>query len=261
MWLLRTAYLFGKMKKIILIVLCAMGLCAYADDVRKPDYQLADNSFFDPTRKKAEEAYHFGMEYRIELAYVQKDQRSNGTYPGMYMHGARLGGTFTFLLPIHFSLQTGLFYTFTYGHHAQHWPSVGDPEEEYIQHRVMQHQLTIPVKMYYTVPLWQKLNLFFFTGPQLHIGLAAKDRLTTYLTDETRAWVEQQGVPVEPYDRYTAEQCRANVQWCIGAGIEWDRFRFQGGYEFGLNNLIKYTDTYRFMSEWEWHLGVAIRLN
>lgn len=238
-----------------------MGLCAYADDVRKPDYQLADNSFFDPTRKKAEEAYHFGMEYRIELAYVQKDQRSNGTYPGMYMHGARLGGTFTFLLPIHFSLQTGLFYTFTYGHHAQHWPSVGDPEEEYIQHRVMQHQLTIPVKMYYTVPLWQQLNLFFFTGPHLHIGLAAKDRLTTYLTDETRAWVEQQGVPVEPYDRYTAEQCRANVQWCIGAGIEWDRFRFQGGYDFGLNNLIKYTDTYRFMSEWEWHMGIAIRLN
>jgi len=239
-----------------------MGLCAYADDVRKPDYQLADNSFFDPTRKKAEEAYHFGMEYRLELAYVQKDQRSNGTYPGMYMHGARLGGTFTFLLPIHFSLQTGLFYTFTYGHHAQHWPSMAEtPREEYIQHRVMQHQLTIPVKMYYTVPLWQKLNLFFFTGPQLHIGLAAKDRLTTYLTDETRAWVEQQGVPVEPYDRYAAEQCRANVQWCIGAGIEWDRFRFQGGYDFGLNNLIKYTDTYRFMSEWEWHMGIAIRIN
>lgn len=250
------------MKRITLIVLCAMCLCAYADDVRKPDHQLADHSFFDPTRKKAAEVYHFGVEYRLELAYVQKDQRSHGTYPGMYMHGARLGGTFTFLLPIHFSLQTGLFYTFTYGHHAQHWPSMAEtPEVEYIQHRVMQHQLTIPVKMYYTVPLWRKLNLFFFTGPQLHIGLAAKDRLTTFLQDETRAWVIQQGIATEPYDRYDAEQCRANVQWSIGAGIEWDRFRFQGGYEFGLNNLIKYTDTYRFMSEWEWHLGVAIRLN
>ena len=238
-----------------------MGLCAYADDVRRPELQLADNSFFDPTKKREAEKYHFGMEYRIELAYIQKDQRSNGSFPGMYMHGARLGGTFTFLLPIHFSMQTGLYYTFSYGLHQQHWPSMGEPEVEYIQHRVMQHQLTIPVHMYYTVPIWKKLNIFFFTGPQLHIGLAAMDRLTPYLTDETRAWVEEQGVATTAYDRMVSEQSRANIQWSIGAGIEWDRYRFRGGYDFGLNNLIKYTDTYRFMTEWEWHLGVAIRLN
>ena len=136
------------------------------------------------------------------------------------------------------------------------------PQVEYIQHRVMEHQLTIPLRMYYTVPLWKKLNLFFFTGPQLHIGLAAKDRLTTFLTEPTRAWLIEQGVPVEPYDRMSAEQCRANIQWGVGAGIEWDRFRFQGGYDFGLNNQIKNTtDIHRFMSEWEWHLGLAVRLN
>ena len=252
------------MKRIfITICICALGVCSYADDVRKPDYLLADNSFFDPTKKKAEETYHFGMEYRLELAYVQKDQRSNGTYPGMFMHGARLGGTFTFLLPIHFGLQTGLFYTFTYGQHAQHWHSMAEETQvEYIQHRVTQHQLTIPLRVYYTVPLWRKLNLFFYTGPQVHIGLAAKDRLTTYLMPATRAWLEQQGVPTEPYDRMESEQSRANVQWGIGAGIEWDRYRFQGGYDFGLNNLIKNTtDTYRFMSEWEWHMGISIRIN
>ena len=34
-----------------------------ADDVKKPDTQLADNTFFDPTRKdKVEEQYAFGME-------------------------------------------------------------------------------------------------------------------------------------------------------------------------------------------------------
>ena len=250
-----------------------MGLCAYADDVRKPDYQLADNSFFDPTRKKAEEAYHFGMEYRIELAYVQKDQRSNGTYPGMYMHGARLGGTFTFLLPIHFSLQTGLFYTFTYGHHAQHWPSVGDPEEEYIQHRVMQHQLTIPVKMYYTVPLWQKLNLFFFTGPQLHVGLAQNDNMKLDLSerywdgtkwvDGAKEWLESIGVPTSKYDRYADELIRANIQWDLGMGIEWDRYRLQGGYDFGLNNLVK-DKTLRkekhYLSEWGWYVTLCFRL-
>lgn len=252
------------MKKILILsVFCLLCAVLYADDVRKPDYLLADNSFFDPTKKKAAEAYRFGMEYRLELAYIQKNQRSNGTYPGMYLNGARLGATFTFLLPIHFSLQTGLFYSFSYGRHAQHWPSLAEvPQVEYIQHRVMEHQLTIPLRMYYTVPLWKKLNLFFFTGPQLHIGLAAKDRLTTFLTEPTRAWLIEQGVPVEPYDRMSAEQCRANIQWGVGAGIEWDRFRFQGGYDFGLNDQIKNTnDIHRFMSEWEWHLGLAVRLN
>ena len=252
------------MKRITLIVLCAMCLCAYADDVRRPSYLLEDNSFFDPTKKKAAEAYHFGMEYRLEAAYVQKDHRQKGgTYPGMYLHGGRLGATFTFLLPIRFSLQTGLFYTLTYGKHAQHWHSGPneDPQVEYIQHRIMQHQLTIPLRAYYNVHLWRQLNLFFYTGPQLHIGLASIDRLTTYLTDETREWVAEQGVAIEPYDLYTAEQCRANIQWGIGAGIEWDRYRFQGGYDFGLNNLIKYTDTYRFMSEWEWNIGFCVRLN
>ena len=252
------------MKKILILsVICIACVALYADDVRRPSYLLEDNSFFDPTKKKAAEAYHFGMEYRVEVAYVQKDHRTKGTYPGIYLHGARVGATFHFLLPIHFSLQTGLLYTLTYGKDAQHWRSGPneDPQVEYIQHRVLQHQLTIPVRMYYTVPLWRQLNLFFYTGPQLHIGLAAKDRLTSYLSDETRAWVEEQGVATEPYDLYTSEQCRANIQWGLGAGIEWDRYRFQGGYDFGLNNLINYTDIYRFMNEWEWQIGFCVRLN
>ena len=249
------------MKKIILIVLCAVGICAYADDVRKPDYQLADHSFFDPTRKKAAEAYHFGVEYRLELAYVQKDQRSQGTYPGMYMHGARLGGTFTFLLPIHFSLQTGLFYTFTYGHHAQHWPSMAEtPEVEYIQHRVMEHQLTIPVKMYYTVPLWRKLNLFFFTGPQLHIGLAQNDYLQKHLSPKTEAWLQTQNIPTEPYDRMDSELMRANIQWGLGGGLEWDRYRLQAGYDFGLNNLVRTKlVANQQMWEWGWYVSFGYR--
>ena len=244
------------------MTLCLLlGVSGWAED-KKPDFLIADNSFFDPTKKK-EEVYHFGMEYRLEFGYVQKEQRSNGTYPGMYMHGGQIGATFTFLLPIHFSLQTGLLYTITYGLHQQHWPTLateGFPKVEYIQHRVMEHQLTIPLRMYYTVPLWRKLNLFFYTGPQLHIGLAAIDRLTPYLTDNTRAWVEEQGVTMEAYDRYTSEQNRVNVQWGLGAGIEWDRYRFVGGYDFGLNNLIRYNDTYRFMSEWQWHMTLAFRL-
>ena len=49
-----------KVERIGTILLLALlGVCAmYADDTKKPAEQLADNSFFDPTRKqKTEEKY------------------------------------------------------------------------------------------------------------------------------------------------------------------------------------------------------------
>ena len=116
-------------------------MSAYADDVRKPDLQIADNTFFDPTQKKAEEsAYHFGMEYRIEAGYVQHEQRTHElSYPQLFLHGARIGATFTFLLPLHFSMHTGLLYTLTYGTNEQHWRSMSiqSVQEEIVTHKVL----------------------------------------------------------------------------------------------------------------------------
>ena len=53
-------------KKIILILLCALGVAAYADEAKKPAFQIEDNTFFDPTKKVEAEAYHFHVEYRLE---------------------------------------------------------------------------------------------------------------------------------------------------------------------------------------------------
>ena len=103
--------MISSMKKIFMVVLlaCVSATYALADDVRKPDFLIADNSFVDPTRKQKEEApYRFHVEYRIEAGYVQGWQHSkNLSFPDMYLDGARLGATFTFVLPIHFGLETG----------------------------------------------------------------------------------------------------------------------------------------------------------
>jgi len=240
-----------------------LGICAYADDVRKPDLQIADNTFFDPTKKKEVEEYHFGMEYRLEAGYVQHNQRTRGlTYPDMYLHGGRIGVTFTFLLPLHFSMQTGLLYTLTYGRNEQHWRSMSaqTTQEEYITHRVLEHYLTVPVRMYYTIPLWKKLNLFFYTGPQLHIGLAQTDYMKLHLSDETKTWLDGQGVPTQTYDRFGDELIRANIQWGLGGGLEWDCYRLQSGYDFGLNNMARSLgDTKRYMAEWGWFVSFSYR--
>lgn len=253
------------MKRLITILIA--GLLAvpltWADDIRRPSMQLEDNSFFDPTKKKAEESYAFGVEYRIEAGYVQHQQRTADlSYPDMYLHGGRIGATFTFLLPLHFGLQTGLYYTIAYGKSEQHWRSLSAQtvQEEYIRHHVLEHQLTIPLRVYYTIPLWRKLNLFFYTGPQLHIGLAEQDNMYLHLSDAAKVWLETQGVPTKPYDRMAEERGRANIQWGLGAGLEWDRYRLQSGYDFGLNNLAHPQNGMpRHMSEWGWMISFSYK--
>lgn len=253
--------------KYIIGVVCALCVStAWADDVRKPDTQIADHTFFDPTRKeKPEEVYQFGMEYRLEAGYVQHNQFSRGeiSYPDLYLHGVRIGATFTFLLPKHFSLQTGLLYTLVYGRQQQHWRSMDAPsvQEEYIQHRVLEHNLTIPVRAYYTIPLWKQLNMFFYTGPQLHIGLAETDYIQTHLSEGTKAWLDSKAIPTSTYDRMAEELVRANIQYGVGGGFEWDKYRLQAGYDFGLNNLVKKkTIDRQHMWEWAWFVSFSYRL-
>ena len=237
----------------------------WADDTKKPGFQLEDNTFFDPEKKVEPQApYVFGMEYRLEIGYVQDWQRTQKiTFPDMYLHGARLGATFTFLLPIHFALETGALYTIMYGTEEQHWRSqtAQSVQTEYINHRVLAHNLTVPLRVFYTIPLWKELNLFFYTGPQLHIGLAQNDYMNKHLSAGTEEWLQTIGVPTEPYDRMADELVRANIQWGVGGGLEWDRYRLQSGYDFGLNNLVKHPVIKgQNMTEWGWYVSFCYRL-
>lgn len=254
------------MKRIVCIALLTL-LCAgitRADDTHKPALQIADNSFFDPTKKVVkEEPYSFHVDYRVEAGYVQHWQRSRAiSFPDMYLHGIRLGATFSFALPKHFDLQTGMLYTLVYGRNDQHWRSMDAPsvQTEYIRHRVLEHNLTVPVRVYYTIPLWKKLNLFFYTGPQLHIALAENDYLQNHLSVGTQTWLETQGIPTAPYDRMSDLLVRANIQWGLGGGLEWDCYRLQSGYDFGLNNLVRHPQTKgQYLSEWGWFVSFSYR--
>ena len=249
---------------IIVLLTCLSAGALWADDTKKPAFQLEDNTFFDPSKKNEQkEVYTFGVTYRIEVGYVQHQQRARDiSFPDMYLHGVRLGGTATFALPRHFDVQTGLIYTLLYGRNEQHWRSMDavSVQKEYINHRVLEHNLTIPVRVYYTVPLWRELNLFFYTGPQLHIGLAETDYMETHLSDGTKTWLDGQGIKTSPYDRMSDELVRANIQWGVGGGLEWAQYRLQSGYDFGLNNLVRHPKiSGQYMSEWGWFVSFCYK--
>lgn len=247
---------------VLFVCLCAGAL--WADDRIKPAMQIEDNTFFDPSKKEeAQEPYSFSVDYRLEVGFVQNWQRVRKVeFPDMYLNGVRLGATFTFNLPLHFGLQTGVLYTLVYGSNEQHWRSMDAPsvQTEYIRHRVLEHSFAVPVRMYYTIPLWKQLNLLFYTGPQLYIGAAENDYMETHLSEGTKNWLDGQGIPTEAYDRMTNDLIRANIQWGLGAGLEWDRYRLQGGYDFGLNNLVKHKQTKdQHMAEWGWFVSFSYK--
>lgn len=256
------------MKRTLLILpfLCAT-LVMYAQ-TNMPDLQTADNAFFDPTHmdKQEKESYHFAVNYRLEIGYVQNNQRTpNLSFPNMFLHGVRVGGTFDFILPAHFSLQTGLLFNVAYGTNEQHSRSMdaASSMEEYQQHRVLEWTAIVPIHCYYTIPLWKQLNLFFFTGLDMSIGLIEHDFIHNNLSPRVQEeWIEKNGYHLDEYDRYTANELhRFNAQWVLGGGFEWDKYRLQAGYDFGLNNLVKSPIlSEQKMNEWSWFVAFAIRL-
>ena len=101
-------------------------------------------------------------------------------------------------------------------------------------------QLTIPARVYYKVTLWKELRLFFFAGPQLQLGLTNYDMIDNQTSAELTTWLEENNIPTTSHDRYVAKEIyRTNIQFGLGGGFEWDRYRLQAGYDFGLNNLLK----------------------
>ena len=272
--------LHPKMKKKIFILVfawVALGVLVAQEAPQRPDLQTnARVDFFDPGHKEVKDDYRFHVEYRLEAGYVQNNHRSeNKSYENLFMHGFRVGGTFDFMLPKRFSIQTGVLYTFTYGKASQNWglmdwedftspdPVTGEVHSAIVGHRLYEHQLTIPVRMYYNIHLWKDLNLFFYTGPQLHVGLAMNDKVHADLSTKTRQWMDEIGQPYESRDRYKENELnRCMVQWGLGGGMEWDRYRLQAGYDFGLNNAVKHkVFSDQKMWEWHWFVSFCYRIN
>jgi hypothetical protein len=54
---------------------------------------------------------------------------------------------------------------------------------------------------------------------------------------------------------------RTNIQFGLGGGFEWDRYRVQAGYDFGLNNLIRTSlIPNQRLNEWGWMVAFSYKL-
>ena len=264
----------AEMKKaviIILVLLSSMGNLFAQDNLpsapveprpdRAAEFGPAKHETwldFD-TKKKEKEVYTFSVNYRIGAGYVQDYEHSkDSTAANTYYHGTKVGFMVDFNLPYHLALQTGVFYALTYGTNEQHWRSTSkiDVQKEYITHRIYRHSLDIPIYLYWKQKLWKDLSLYFYTGPKFQIGLAEQDNIECTLSEGARAWLSNEGVRLESYDRYAENMVsRLNMQISLGGGLEWDKFRLQAGYDFGVNNLMPRGEWVRqHMWCWSWNV-------
>jgi len=257
---------------IILLAVVTYG-SIFAQDNKNtlPDLQTSESIFFDPTASSKEDAYKFSTPWRLEVGYVQLNHRTQDT-SALYLHGVRLGATVDFLLPYHFSIQTGALATLTFGKNTQKWPSgfidengyndYENTQKNFLQNDILQLQLTIPVRAYYNITLWRKLRMFFFAGPQLQIGLTNYYKVQKNLSITANQWLEKNEIKTSDYDRYIEKQLyRTNIQFGLGGGFEWDRYRLQAGYDFGLNNILRANASLNHkMNEWGWMCTFSYKL-
>lgn len=254
------------MKKTYILILCALLAVASVsaqDELRMKQPDLQTVEFFDPTAKKEVAPYQFSTDWRLEAGYVQWEERMLDTVT-VYQHGMRLGATVDLNLPHNFSVQTGALATLTYGLNDQHWRSMDaeNVKAEVLNHHIVQLQLTIPARIYYKVTLWKEMRLFFFAGPQLQFGLTNYDKIDNQTSEAVTNWLNQNNIPTTEYERYIAKELyRTNVQFGVGGGIEWDRYRLQSGYDFGLNNLMRTPVVAdQKLHEWGWMVTFCYKL-
>lgn len=240
---------------LILCSLCTIPFFAQEAPTNTPDLQVAHQEFFDPTRKEKID-YQFSTTWRLQAGYIQDNQKQDTS--SLYFHGMRLGATVDFNLPYNFSVQTGLLASLAYAQDNQHWALTDDESAQIniLQHNILQFQLIVPARAYYNITLWKQLRMFFYAGPQLQVGLVSHDFMRNQMAPSTTQWLEEQGILLTDHDRYAQKQLyRTNIQFGLGGGLEWDRYRLQAGYDFGLNNI----DRQRLLPErkinvWGWNL-------
>ena len=259
-------YIFMKKSIVLAFIITFLSFCNVVSLLAQESRNSIDFKQEDEKKEALKRAnWKLTYTYRIEVGYEQDWlHSSNKTYQNTYLHGGKIGATVDFNLPYNISLQTGLFYKLTYGTNNQHFRSADTASiaVNYLRHQILWHRLQIPVQVHYTQTLWRKLSMHFFFGPKFNIGLAMHDKITLHIDNSVAAFLGENGVFSETYDRYAeGELRRFDLSFTLGGGFTWDRYRLQAGYDFGVINQYKKETAAKVKAHnWSWFVGFSLKL-
>lgn len=108
-----------------------------------------------------------------------------------------------------------------------------------------EHFINIPALFRYTYDISDDFKVFAFTGPKFVIGLAAIEKYKEDGYKETvnlynGKWKSTEDGETETgTDSDFAMLSRFDVQWGLGAGVQFRSVSFKLGYDWGLMNRLK----------------------
>lgn len=169
-----------------------------------------------------------------------------------YFDAIRLGGLAEFDWKYNFGFQTGLLYNIGYSHKIQKYGVSTDS----VVYNTWSHALEIPLRIVYNQPLFKKVSIFGFAGPNIQIGMFQNQRVDSYLGD---VLTDITGIQSGKYNLYQSDLNRINLQLGAGGGVQWRQFMLKSGYDWGLNNLDRTKSDRVKQGQWYVTFGYQIK--
>lgn len=187
------------------------------------------------------------QKYSVEASFLSPKQSGTGLSDTYFM-GGRVGALVEIDMKYNFSIVSGALYSMVYSNKLQKYAAAADS----ITYTTYGHSIDIPIRLQYSLPIGKEFRFFAFAGPNVNVGLAMPQKITSLLTDDKAAWLRSElgdnmadwlGLESVAYannDLYKEDKIRRiNLQLGAGGGIQWRNYQIKGGYDFGLNSIYK----------------------
>lgn len=131
-------------------------------------------------------------------------------------------------------LQTGIYYELSHSHYeGPIYDDSGYPLVGLADVSLMEHNLSIPLRIQYRYEIIPDLSVFIYTGPSFDFSVAYDATMTIgTLTEKVSYYSKVEEELGFSFNRY-------NILWGVGAGIRWKGLQLTLGGDWGLTNLVK----------------------
>jgi hypothetical protein len=187
----------------------------------------------------------------LESGYFNP-KRVGTTTSETYFDAIRLGALVEFDWKYNFGIQTGLHYNIGYSNKIQKYGVTTDS----VVYNTWNHALEIPLRIVYHQPLFKKVSIFGFAGPNIQIGLIQNQSVDSYLSENL---TNITGIQPGKFDLYQSDIQRINLQLGAGGGVQWRQFILKSGYDWGLNNLDRSKSDRVKQGQWYVTFGYQIK--
>lgn len=150
--------------------------------------------------------------------------------------GVHFGPMITYNINEVLGIQTGILYNYNATNNIL--INLKKTEGNWNQNRAETQSIDIPLRLKYSVPLTDEIFVHLLAGPNLNYGLTYKVYEEKYADNKMLT-----GYPklIKDYYSTTSNFSRFDLQFGIGAGIQYSHYSLTGGYDWGLLDRDKST--------------------